>query len=61
MKIHQRPVDILVINFIKENRKDLSDFWARKSTIGCLDETGIILNLLFNEQKREIILKIYYN
>lgn len=44
MKIRQRPVDILVINFIKENRKDLSDFWARKSTIGCLDETGIILN-----------------
>lgn len=47
--------------FYKRNRKDLSDFWARKSTIGCLDETGIILNLLFNEQKREIILKIYYN
>lgn len=61
MKIRQRPVDILVINFIKENRKDLSDFWVRKSTIGCFDETGIILNLLFNEQKREIILKIYYN
>lgn len=36
MKIRQRPVDILVINFIKESRKDLSDFWARKVLLGVL-------------------------
>lgn len=44
--------------FYKLNRKDLSNFWARKSTIGCFDKTGISLNLFFNKQKREIVLKL---
>ncbi|VEF00390.1 hypothetical protein [Neisseria canis] len=43
--------------FYKLNRKDLGEFWMQKSIIGCLDKTGIKINLLFDDQKREIKLK----
>ncbi|OSI13908.1 hypothetical protein [Neisseria dumasiana] len=43
--------------FYKLHRKDLGDFWMKKSIIGCINQTGMKLNLSFNEQKKEIKLK----
>lgn len=44
--------------YYKLDREDSGDFWMRRSTIGCLDQTGVVLNLSFNEQMKEVKLEL---
>lgn len=43
--------------FSKVNQVELSEFWIRKSLVGCIDKLGECLNIYFNRQEKKVELR----